>query len=1573
MQPHQKPPLTLLSRIPSHRKRDEFLLRLSTLVLCLLIVAGLLPQRVAAVSLLHMQPVNEQTDSPPKEPAATLPTVFAAPATATISSSAGITVNATANAQALTYAPERVIVKFKPEVAEQIMRQATATNAGMGIVAAALPTTLTPLAKQTGIVQIEPLFPAKLVNREALLGRHPQLQARLVQREMNVAVDTLPRLDTLYRVQIAGDVQSAVALLAADAQVEYAQLDYSRHTTFVPNDPFFTPSELWGLYKVGAPTAWDSATGAGVVVAVIDSGVDISHPDLQANIYTDPNEIAGNGLDDDGNGYVDDTTGWDFYQNDNTPNDDNGHGTHVTGTIAAVGNNQRGVVGLAYNSKIMPLRGLGPDGSGWDSGLSQAIVYAALNGADVINNSWGGYGRSWVTTDAINFAHSLGVIVVSAAGNSNMETCQFSPADVEKGLAVAATDPSDTKAYYSNFGVKIDVAAPGGISQEPTYGILSTAPPTSYLESAYGIPTQTGPNGEKYMAISGTSMASPHVAALAALLIQRRPTWNNEEIKQVIRKSAVDLTPAGFDPVSGYGRINAAAALALGSRPMMAALNEPYNCSQLSGLVEIKGTAAGVNFASYEVQIGMGEAPLTFQTIFSSATPVTDGLLGVWNSANVPDGTHILRVVTRRGNGQTSEDRNLITTKNTIITAPATGNIINTNQQSQLPIYGQAPTGDNGVVQLLHYKVEYAPGYQPVTSPFTLIAGSTTPVFPAALLGTWDLINVPDGLYTLRLTNTYNTHTAVDEIQVVVDRYLRPGWPISAWGGYGWSFKSPIVVDLDRNGTNEIVLGKTVFQSDGTPRPGWDGNPGYGSASSAVADLDQDGDFEIIAGAGDQWQSAGPAVEAYNHQGTLLWHFDLPNPDSAAPGNDAGTLSTIAIGDVDGLPGLEAVFKAWFYYRNDPADRDTTLYILDAATGTLKRQMQVPGVSWAAVALANLDGQPGDEIIFPAFSENTAEEAYLYVIKGDGTHAAGWPRTFIDRAAGPFMTFIGWSVFQEPVIADVDRNGDLEVLLERYLWNHDGTFLSGWPVAYPARNTGAIAQFDSDASLEVVAGGVSDALFQTFQHDGTPGITAQVGGFDYMTGMVGEDGNQGAPIVADLNGDGQADILAPHELGFSNRPIRLFGYQGNGAGPLPFFPRYLPNTIFANLLRATPVVDDLDCDGFTDLLLYHNAQLYAWEFPAAFRRGANHWPMFQHDARRTGNYETNLGSLHACARAATPSNLVATATGSTVVNLAWLDNADNETGFAVQSCQSAGCTNFVQLATLPANTTTFQVTGLSAGATHRYRVRAFNNLDNSAFTTIANVVTLVAPANLNATAVTRLRIDLTWQDLSTQEQGYLIERCQGINCTNFAQIASIGRNTTLYRNTGLSVNTPYCYRVRARATRSFSDYSPVACRSTPAVAATLAQPAAVDGNLSLQIEGDATYDATATPRRLTVVEQATVTVQTPLRCVDGNQPTTATLQFGEAGYPLTLVDEESTLYAATFTIAAPLVIGQSYPATLNYGCAYDGQIHAIALGEWELVAPILEVPEANNEGESEEESSTVTAQGQRAYLPLILR
>ena len=224
-------------------------------------------------------------------------------------------------------------------------------------------------------------------------------------------------------------VDVAVARLNAQPGVDIAEPDQVITAALTPNDPNL-PDE-WGLDQpndadIDAKAAWDTTTGSpDVTVAVIDSGIALDHPDLAANIWTNPGEIAGNGIDDDDDGYVDDVHGWDFVDDDNLPDDQFGHGTHVSGTIAAVGNNGIGVVGVAYTSKVMPLRILDANGAGYVSDAIRALDFAARHGVRISNNSWGYVGAaSQVLSDAIKAAGDAGQLVVVAAGNQGNDIDQ---------------------------------------------------------------------------------------------------------------------------------------------------------------------------------------------------------------------------------------------------------------------------------------------------------------------------------------------------------------------------------------------------------------------------------------------------------------------------------------------------------------------------------------------------------------------------------------------------------------------------------------------------------------------------------------------------------------------------------------------------------------------------------------------------------------------------------------------------------------------------------------------------------------------------------------------------------------------------------------------------------------------------------------------------------------------------------------------------------------------------------------------------------------------------------------------
>lgn len=340
-------------------------------------------------------------------------------------------------------------------------------------------------------------------------------------------------------------VLDAVEQYRNDPRVVFVEPNYIVHTNdLFPNDPRF--SELWGLHNtaqtggvadadVDAPEAWSLGTGGTVLVGVIDTGVDWHHTELAANIYTNPGEIPDNDIDDDANGFVDDVRGWDFYNNDNDPVDDNGHGTHVSGTIAAIGNNGIGVVGVCWSARILPLKFLDEYGYGSTSDAVRAVEYATKMGARLTSNSWGGGGFSTALQSAIQEAGDHGILFIAAAGNSSDDNDIYphypSSYDLDNVIAVASTDHRDEMSDFSCFGlISVDLGAPGS-------DVLSTLP-----NNRYGV-------------YSGTSMATPHVAGAACLVWAAAPTMTHLEIKNALL-STVDPLPSLAGKMVSGGRLN---------------------------------------------------------------------------------------------------------------------------------------------------------------------------------------------------------------------------------------------------------------------------------------------------------------------------------------------------------------------------------------------------------------------------------------------------------------------------------------------------------------------------------------------------------------------------------------------------------------------------------------------------------------------------------------------------------------------------------------------------------------------------------------------------------------------------------------------------------------------------------------------------------------------------------------------------------------------------------------------------------------------------------------------------------
>ncbi len=335
----------------------------------------------------------------------------------------------------------------------------------------------------------------------------------------------------------------------------------SGSVTTESNDPFFGTSgswgnsydDLWWLKQVQAPEAWAFTRGKNVTIAVIDTGIDFDHSDLAGSFWENPAEKNGTpGVDDDGNGYLDDIFGWDFYNGDNDPFDDQGHGTHVAGIAAARADNGEGIAGIAPESTILPLKVLNSSGRGFVSDIAQAIRYAADVGAHIINMSLGAWKSQLPASvrqaleEAIAYAVGKGTVIVTSAGNSDTDASLFYPSAAGDVINAAASDAYDNRAWFSNYGDIIDVAAPG-------VDVLSLRAGGTGFGSSSG--------HADYSRASGTSMASPVVAGTIALMLSWHHGLHLEEVKKRLHFSALDRGAAGFDIYYGYGRVNAEGAV----------------------------------------------------------------------------------------------------------------------------------------------------------------------------------------------------------------------------------------------------------------------------------------------------------------------------------------------------------------------------------------------------------------------------------------------------------------------------------------------------------------------------------------------------------------------------------------------------------------------------------------------------------------------------------------------------------------------------------------------------------------------------------------------------------------------------------------------------------------------------------------------------------------------------------------------------------------------------------------------------------------------------------------------------
>lgn len=496
---------------------------------------------------------------------------------------------------------------------------------------------------------------------------------------------SIPELSKIIKITYDTPLQESFLQFVNDfdENIEYMQKSNTYKIDFMPNDSLI--SNQWALSMIKAFDAWDINQGAdSISITVIDTGIDYLHPDLMNKIFINSGEIGldalgndkrSNGIDDDGNGFIDDYMGWDFTDRegfpfdstggdylfwDNDPKDENGfsHGTAVAGIIGAETNNTTGIAGVAPKVRILNLRAFDPEGYGEEDDVAAAIIYAVKMGTSVINMSFGDYSYSYVLRDVIRYAYSQNIVLVASAGNSASPDPHY-PSGYSEVISVGNSTKDDFVASSSNYGSTLDLVAPG----------------TSILTTI---------RNNRYTDFNGTSAAAPFVSA-AAGLIRSSGNFSNEEIKQILKTSTDDIGAPGWDLRTGAGRLNLERALRVLSPSIVKFEYPKQDFATFKDTVNISVTVLSSYFNSFTLYLGTGLNPTNWTPLLAdSRNQVQNKEIFTLNISTLPDTVYTLRLRVEQTNGINSEER----VNFSIVRSPANAELI-----SIFPaLYGDIPT-----------------------------------------------------------------------------------------------------------------------------------------------------------------------------------------------------------------------------------------------------------------------------------------------------------------------------------------------------------------------------------------------------------------------------------------------------------------------------------------------------------------------------------------------------------------------------------------------------------------------------------------------------------------------------------------------------------------------------------------------------------------------------------------------------------------------------------------------------------------------------------------------------------------
>lgn len=933
-----------------------------------------------------------------------------------------------------------------------------------------------------------------------------------------------------------------------------------------------------------------------VIVGVIDTGIDMVHPDLQDNLWVNPDEIPDNGIDDDHNGFVDDIHGYDISGDvstlipvgDNDPTDEHGHGTHIAGIIAASTDNSIGVAGIARNAEILGVK-IRPNGTA--SVAANGIIYAVNNGARVINISWGFPFESGIVKAAIDFANQNGVLVCIAAGN-NGDTFRFYPAAYESVLTVAASNSDGYLTYFTSYGGHIDLSAPGE-------DILSLRAANTDMYADGGEPGVRilDPDSLYYLS-DGTSMATPVVVGAAALVWSVRPDLSKERLMQALFDSATDMvdpfnrgdTLVGPDTLGGNGIVNVDAALA-SVAPAGLAILSPRPMFRYTDDLAVKVLPLGSYNDSWLLEYTVGDTG-NWQYLADGLSVPSDSVLYSFTD-NTIEGHISIRLTDASSNSQTVQFiyfRDQVTKLDSALS--------NQTYKYSVPITGSS----------------YGNGYDSVRIDVSL-NGFTQRVFASSAeffddeMFTWTVSGIDPGDYVVYLEGYYTDTVLVDSVEVTIESAFPAGWPIEI---YTRGAFSPVVADLNNDNVNEIIVGTGrglyVFHPDGTPLDGFPVRPDFDIRMiPAIYDVDKDGIDEIIC-----TDSIG--VHVFKYDGSYADGWPVETTTGVTPlgyGYPVPTVAKLGL-DQDSAIALINILGDISAYK---FNGESYFYSLEGFFSSFYPRINYTGATGQSIMPSISSGDFNQDGIFELYASYSSAVPYSGLGMFDGR--SGQPAFEKESALFLQMPYIIGSAladFNNDELLEFAAIGvDSQSNTTFWVVDHDGINLPGWPVEIPEivisdfiGSYPVIADLNRDMVPEVLFTfmGFDITYLFIFNADGTP--YRQLDGAPYGAAYT-YNAMFGIPAVGNLRGDEFPEIVLRSGYffpGTGREQIHMLDYLAEPVEGWPIATPAEPSVVFNT--RFAPVIDDIDSDGLVELLIISDkAEMLMYDFTASYNEGEN--------------------------------------------------------------------------------------------------------------------------------------------------------------------------------------------------------------------------------------------------------------------------------------------------------------------------------------------------------------------------------